>query len=88
MKKVLLALMVMLGVVSSAMAQYVVPADGGIAPDGSLDYVYPAGFPFQSVGPLYPMPLQYWIAGPESAVSSSKQSKGGLSVPMLPEQDR
>ena len=62
MKKFLLVLLMMtIGIGSSAMAQMFVAADGGIAPDGSLNYVFSAGSSFVSGGPIYPMPQPYWI---------------------------
>lgn len=86
MNKLFLALIVLVGLSSSALAQYVVPADGGIAPDGGLNYVFPGGFPFQSVGPLYPMPQQYWLADPVPPAPAFPRPQGGFSAPMSREQ--
>ena len=48
MKKFLLVLLMTIGINSSAMAQMFVAADGGFAPDGSLNYVFSAGSSFVS----------------------------------------
>jgi hypothetical protein len=85
-RKFLLALMITVGISSSAMAQWFVAADGGIAPDGTLNYVFPAGSPFQPGGSVYPMPQQYWVYPPASSVSGFPGQTPKVFFPMPPEQ--
>ncbi|MEI7450414.1 MAG: hypothetical protein WCJ75_12400 [Desulfomonile sp.] len=87
MKKFLLVLLMMtIGIGSSAMAQMFVAADGGIAPDGSLNYVFSAGSSFVSGGPIYPMPQPYWINPPTSSVSGFPGQTPNVFLPIPPEQ--
>ncbi len=86
MKKILLALIISVGVSSSASAQLFVAADGGIAPDGSVNYVFPGGFPFQSRGSLYPMPQQYWVNPVQSSNQMSRSQAPKAFIPIPREQ--
>ena len=86
MKKFLLVLLMTIGISSSAMAQMFVAADGGIAPDGSLNYVFSAGSSVVSGGPIYPMPQPYWVNPPTSSVSGFPDKTSKVFLPIPPEQ--
>jgi hypothetical protein len=64
MKRLLVAL-VLLGVCACpAMAQYFVVPQGGLAPDGGLNYTFPSGYPFQAYPSHYPGSPLYWTSYP------------------------
>jgi len=76
----------MLFVLSFAVAaSWVTAPDGGVAPDGSINYVFPAGSPFYVRGPLYPMPQPYWIPPVSDPAANLGVMSSTGSAPVLPE---
>jgi hypothetical protein len=78
MKRLLLAVILSAVLSFPAMAQYYVTPSGGIAPDGGLNYVFPVGYPFQTMGPHFPGSAVYWTSYPMIAVPGiAEQGPGG-----------
>lgn len=74
MKRPLMVLLLMGALTCPAMAQYFVVPQGGLAPDGGLNYTFPTGYPFQAYVPHYPGTPLYWTSYPMVPVPGLEQS--------------
>jgi len=74
MKKLLTALMLISVLACPAVAQYFVVPQGGLAPDGGLNYTFPAGYPFQAYVQHFPGAPVYWTSYPMVPVPGYQQS--------------
>lgn len=84
LRKICLTVIIVVGVCFSAGAQWLTAPDGGVAPDGTVNYVFSAGFPFQATGPLYPMPQPYWIPPVTDPAAILGKIDSITTVPMSP----
>ncbi|MGB9617331.1 MAG: hypothetical protein ACP5LD_11415 [Desulfomonilaceae bacterium] len=85
MKKICVALIMTIGLSFSAQAHWMLAPDGGVAPDGTVNYVFSAGFPFHVRGPLYPMPKPYWIPPLSDPAANLGRPYQQENAPMLPD---
>lgn len=100
MRRLFLALLLVMVLASQGAAQYFAVPGGALLPDGSLDYTLPAGFPFtinpySSPGyaygfyaPYYTSPA-YWLAYPYVPVPTESSTPAlGIPTRSLPALDK
>ena len=61
MRETCLAFIIMLFLSFPVGANWIVAPDGGIASDGTVNYVFSAECPLHVRGMVYPIPKPYWV---------------------------